>query len=394
MLSSLCSTKLPLFTNLSAQKTAVRTPLYDIHKLTGGDLVPFAGYELPSSFPTGIKSEIQHCRSKASLFDVSHMGQILFSGADRFKFFEQLTPVSISDAKANQAKLTCLTSEKGTIYDDLMVTKRNDHLFTVVNGACKDKDLAIFRNHLSKNPDLDVSLHVLDNALLALQGPVSQRILQKHVNYDLSKQSFMTQKDTVFTTESGIGIPITITRCGYTGEEHGFELSVPKSQAITVASCLLASPEVKPAGLGARDTLRLEAGLCLYGNDMDETTTLPEAGLSWFVSKKRRESGGFPGHSEFMNQIKNGVQRKRVGLRIRGPPARDGASLFDQEGNVIGKVTSGTFSPTLKAPIAMGYVDRKDLWKIGSEVFVEIRGKKVRAEVVKTPFIPTNYYRG
>ncbi|KAL0209371.1 hypothetical protein RCL1_007739 [Eukaryota sp. TZLM3-RCL] len=379
-------------TAVSAVDTLKKTPIHDLHLALKGQMVPFAGYEMPVQYKDGVKAETLHTRKHASLFDVSHMGQLIFAGKDRRKFLESITPISLSSTKPGHAKLTCLTTSKGTIVDDLMVTNHPDHIYAVVNAACKEKDIELFDSAIKQNSNLDVHYCELDRALFALQGPAASTVLQKHIDYDLNTQSFMTQKEGIFVTSCGVEVPVLISRSSYCGTD-GFEISVPKEHAVNVAACLLGHEEVKPAGLGSRDTLRLEAGLCLYGNEMSDGTTVPEAGLSWLVTKKRRSEGGFVGDSIINKQIINGVERLRVGLLINGAPAREHSTICDLNGNTIGEVTSGSFSPHLNKPIAMGYVPTS-FSKIGTKLKVLVRGRPVDAEVVKTPFVPTTYYRG
>ncbi|WP_151635036.1 glycine cleavage system aminomethyltransferase GcvT [Noviherbaspirillum aerium] len=365
-----------------------RTPLYHLHLELGAKMVPFAGYEMPVQYPTGVLKEHTHTRTQAGLFDVSHMGQVRLSGADAAAALETLVPVDIIDLPVGMQRYAVFTNENGGILDDLMVSNGGDHLFVVVNAACKQQDLAHLQKHLGGRCVIE-SLD--DRALLALQGPAAAAVMAR-LAPETASMIFMKS-----TKVSLAGAECFISRSGYTGED-GFEISVPGNKAEEVARLLLAQPEVAPIGLGARDSLRLEAGLCLYGHDMDESTTPVEASLSWALSKSRRADGarpgGYPGADVILRQLAEGVARKRVGLLVKDRmPVREGAELVDASGRSIGKVTSGGFGPTVGAPVAMGYVETAAAG-IGTALQAIVRGKPVPVEVAKAPFTPQRYYRG
>lgn len=367
-----------------------KTALYDAHLEHEGKMVDFAGYALPVQYKDNIQQSHLHARSQAAVFDVSHMGQILIRGQDRVAFIESLIVGDIEALKENQGRLSLLTSEEGGILDDLIVTKKADHLYVVVNGACKVDDLKHMRAHLkiwNEKHDSQVEIeYVEDRSLIALQGPKAVDVLQKLVDQDLSKLGFMF----ALHTKVG-GFDCWVGRCGYTGED-GFEISVENKNAISLLQSILSDKRAKPTGLAVRDTLRLEAGLCLYGHDLDTKTTPNEGGLLWTISKRRRKEGGFPGHSVVMKQLKERVSRRRVGILVgKGPPAREGAEILSTEGEKIGTITSGTFSPSLKKKIAMGYINR-GYFKKGTKVAVKVRNKVNPATVVGMPFVPSNYY--
>ena len=364
------------------------TPLYNLHKELGAKMVPFAGYSMPVQYPMGVLKEHNHTRAQAGLFDVSHMGQVRLSGPNAAKALETLVPVDIIDLPVNCQRYALFTNEQGGILDDLMVSNGGDHLFVVVNAACKQQDIAHMRKHLS---DLCTIEELNDRALLALQGPASVTVMAR-LAPQTAKMIFM---DTAKVTL--VGVECFISRSGYTGED-GYEISVPAAQAEELARLLLAQPEVAPIGLGARDSLRLEAGLCLYGHDMDTTITPVEASLAWALSKARRADGvrpgGYLGSDIIMRQLADGVGKKRVGLIVKDRmPVREGAELLDATGGSIGKVTSGGFGPTVNGPVAMGYVN-VDHAKIGTALNAIVRGKPVAVEVAKTPFTPQRYFRG
>jgi len=365
-----------------------RTPLYKLHQELGAKLVPFAGYEMPVQYPLGIKKEHLHTREKAGLFDVSHMGQVLLKGENAAKALETLVPVDIVDLPKMQQRYALFTNEQGGVMDDLMVTNAGDYLFLVVNAACKEQDIAHLQNHLADKCEIEV---MSNHALLALQGPKAGEVLAK-LAPESSEMVFMTAKNLVIN-----GIACFVTRSGYTGED-GFEISVANNDAEKLARLLLADESVEAIGLGARDSLRLEAGLCLYGHDLDNDITPVEASLLWALSKPRRAEGarpgGYIGAETIMAQMQNGVERKRVGLKPQGKmPVRDGAQIVDENDNVIGLVTSGGFGVTLNCPVAMGYVPT-ELAKEGAILQAVVRNKKVPLEVVKLPFVKQNYYRG
>ena len=361
-----------------------RTPLYDLHLSLGAKMVPFAGYEMPVNYPSGILAEHMHTRKAAGLFDVSHMGQVRVGGKDAASAFERLVPGDILGLAPSRQRYTQFTNEAGGILDDLMVTRLEDGLFVVVNAACKADDIA----HLEKGLDGRVRLEPLaDRALLALQGPAAAAVLGRLAPASSSQKFMSLARYTLGGTEA------LVTRSGYTGED-GFEIPLPADAAAGFAHRLLAEPEVKPIGLGARDSLRLEAGLCLYGHDIDGTTTPVEAGLVWSIGKRRRAEGGFPGSAVIRAQLAKGVERKRVGILPDGKaPARDGTAITDAAGRRIGTITSGGFGPSLGGPIAMGYVESAAA-AVGTPVQLIVRDVPRPAKVASLPFVPQRYYRG
>ena len=356
------------------------TPLHGLHKELGARMVPFAGYDRPVQYPAGILAEHKHTRAAAGLFDVSHMGQVKITGADPAGALEALVPGDLAALDVGRMRYTMFTNDQAGILDDLMVNKRDRDLFVIVNAACKEQDLAHMRANL-KGVEID---YLEDRALLALQGPQAVEVLAR-LNSALPSLSF------------GMGAPLAlgkfeafVTRSGYTGED-GCEISVPAEQVEELARWLLSQPEVKPIGLGARDSLRLEAGLCLYGHDIDTTTTPIEAGLAWSISKRRREEGGFPGASVVQQQLKGGVKRKRVGIRPDGrAPAREGTEIVNEKNEKIGVITSGGFGPSVDAPVAMGYV-APDYAKAGTPLTLMVRGKPLPAKTATLPFITKRY---
>lgn len=365
------------------------TPLHALHIEMGAKMVPFAGYDMPVQYALGVKKEHLHCRQFAGLFDVSHMGQLRLKGANAAAAIEKLVPVDIIDLPVGKQRYAFFTNEQGGISDDLMVTNFGDHLFVVVNAACKTQDIA----HLKANLPADVELEIIeDRALLALQGPKAVEVLAA-LNPSVNNMVFMDAEKVEL-----VGVECYVSRSGYTGED-GFEISVPAVQADQLARELLAKDEVEWIGLGARDSLRLECGLCLYGHDLDETTTPVEASLLWGISKARRadgiRAGGFIGSDLILDQIATKeVARKRIGLIGKTKaPVREGAKLFDADDNEIGIVTSGTFGPSKGIPVAMGYV-KTDFTAIGTEIFAEVRGKKLAMTVEKMPFVAQSYFRG
>jgi aminomethyltransferase len=368
-----------------------RTPLYALHKELGARLVPFAGYEMPVQYPTGILAEHAQTRTAAGLFDVSHMGQVRLTakpGQNAAKALETLVPGDITGLQPGQQRYTQFTNERGGILDDLMVTSTGDHLLLIVNAACKDADLAHLQKHLSATCEIEP---MFSRGLMALQGPQASQALARLVP-SVATMKFMTG---AFVTIDGA--QCYVTRSGYTGGD-GFEISTPADKAEAIARLLLAQPEVKPIGLGARDSLRLEAGLCLYGHDIDTTTTPIEAVLLWSIGKERRAQGGFPGAGVIQKQIAEGAPRKRVGLLPEGKAiAREGSEIAIG-GRVIGKVTSGGFAPTLGRAVAMGYVEKPPFGDKGpangTKVDLLVRGKPVPAEIVPMPFVKHAYYRG
>lgn len=367
-----------------------KTPLFDFHRANGGKMVEFAGWGMPVQYTDSHISSHMHTRQHCSLFDVSHMLQSKVHGRDRVKFMESLVVADIAELKDNQGTLSLFTNDRGGIIDDLIVTNTDQsHLYVVSNAGCADKDSAHMKAKLAefKAAGFNVDLEFLDEALIALQGPSMSRVLQEGLRDDLKKLPFMFSALT-----SVFGVPCRVTRCGYTGED-GVEISVSQSRVVELTEKLLSNPEVKLSGLGARDSLRLEAGLCLYGNDIDETTTPVEASLVWTIGKRRRQTKDFPGADIIVPQIKAKTQRKRVGLVSTGPPVRQHTPILSPDGKVIGEVTSGCPSPCLKKNIAMGYVDM-GFAKNGTQIQVEVRKKAVPATVSKMPFVPTNYYTG
>ncbi|MEZ8739688.1 glycine cleavage system aminomethyltransferase GcvT [Photobacterium swingsii] len=365
------------------------TPLHALHIEMGAKMVPFAGYDMPVQYALGVRKEHLHCREHAGLFDVSHMGQVRLHGAGAAKAIEALVPVDIIDLPEGKQRYAFFTNEQGGILDDLMVTNFGDHLFVVVNAACKEQDIAHIQAHLPADVELEI---IEDRALLALQGPKAADVLAR-LNPAVSDMVFMDA-----TKIELLGVECYVSRSGYTGED-GYEISVPNDKAEALARELLAFSEVEWIGLGARDSLRLECGLCLYGHDIDTTTTPVEASLLWGISKARRadgeRAGGFPGANLVLEQIKTkDVARKRVGLLGQSKaPVREGSKLFDAADNEIGIVTSGTFGPSKGSPVAMAYV-KTDCAVIGTEIFAEVRGKKLPMTVEKMPFVPQRYYRG
>ena len=363
------------------------TPLHGLHQELGGRLVPFAGYSMPVQYASGIIQEHRHTREQASLFDVSHMGQLRLSGDGVAEALEALMPVDVLGIAPGQQRYALLTNDAGGILDDLMITNAGDHLFLVVNAACKVQDLAHLRAGLGASRVEPLP----EQALLALQGPAAAAVMGR-LAPAATELVFMTA-----TTVTLAGAECLVTRSGYTGED-GFEISVPAAAAERLARALLAEPEVAPAGLGARDSLRLEAGLCLYGHDMDTETTPVEASLLWALSKARRpggaRAGGYPGAERIAEQLASGVSRRRVGLLPEGrAPLREGTPLLDATGSPIGRITSGSFGPSVGGPVAMGYVSSA-LAAVGSEVAAVVRGKPVTVKVAKLPFVPHRYYRG
>jgi len=371
-----------------------RTPLHALHIALGGKLVPFAGYEMPVQYAPGVLREHLHTRSKAGLFDVSHMGQIALhakSGRaeDAARALERLVPQDIVAVAPGRQRYAQFTNENGGILDDLMVANFGDHLFLVVNAACKAEDEAHLREHLS---DVCIIDPLPDRALIALQGPTAQSVLAK-LCADAPAMRFM---------DSGPhevdGLDCFVSRSGYTGED-GFEISVPADDAERLVKKLLENDDVRPIGLGARDSLRLEAGLCLYGHDIDTTTTPVEGALEWSIQKSRRHSGaragGFIGADKILAQLDKGAPRRRVGLKAEGrAPVREGAALFADSASVepVGSVTSGGFGPSLNAPVAMGYLPAS-LAAPGTQVFAEVRGQRLPLKVAATPFVPNTYRR-
>jgi aminomethyltransferase len=372
------------------EKDLLKTPLHALHVELGARMVPFAGYSMPVQYPAGLMAEHHHTRGSAGLFDVSHMGQLRLVGPDAAAAFESLMPVDVIDLGVNKQRYGLLLTDEGTIIDDLMFVNRGDDLFVIVNGACKAGDIAHIQQRIGSRCQV---IPMPERGLLALQGPKAVDALSRLVP-GVEKLVFMTGGP--FSWNGG---ELFITRSGYTGED-GFEISVHESQADALARALLAQPEVKPIGLGARNSLRLEAGLCLYGNDIDTTTTPVEAGLNWAIQKVRRtggaREGGFPGADKVLGQLSGTVPltRKRVGLvALERIPVRDHTELQDMNGKRIGEVTSGLLGPSIDKPVAMGYVDTA-LAANGTRINAIVRGKTVPMEASAMPFVPARYYRG
>ena len=383
---------LPLENALSATDAPLlKTPLNDLHLELGARMVPFAGYSMPVQYPTGLMAEHLHTRKAAGLFDVSHMGQLRLVGPDAAAAFETLMPVDVIDLPVGKQRYGLLLNDEGGIMDDLMFFNRGVDIFVIVNGACKVGDIAHIQQKIGSRCAV---IPMPERALLALQGPQAVDALAR-LAPGVEKLVFMTGGHFNIA-----GCDCFLTRSGYTGED-GFEISVPGAQAETLARALLAQPEVKPIGLGARNSLRLEAGLCLYGNDIDSTTTPVEAGLNWAMQKVRRaggaRAGGFPGATKIIAQLQGGAGapvRKRVGLvALERIPVRDHSELQDAAGNRIGEVTSGLLGPTIDKPVAMGYVSA-EFATLGTRICAIVRGKPVPMEVTAMPFIPNRYFRG
>ncbi|MEI8030375.1 MAG: glycine cleavage system aminomethyltransferase GcvT [Comamonadaceae bacterium] len=379
----------------TAPDNLLKTPLNDLHVSLGARMVPFAGYSMPVQYPVGLMAEHHHTRNAAGLFDVSHMGQLRLVGPDAAAAFETLIPVDVIDLAVGKQRYGLLLNDAGGIIDDLMFFKREEDIFVIVNGACKVGDIAHIQAKIGTRCQV---IPMPERALLALQGPQAVTALSR-LAPGVEKLVFMTGGH--FRVQAGDqGIEVFLTRSGYTGED-GFELSVHEAQAEALAKALLAQPEVKPIGLGARNSLRLEAGLPLYGNDIDSTTTPVEAGLNWAMQKVRRSdgarAGGFPGAAKILAQLAGGSsapQRKRVGLvALERVPVRDHTELQDLSGQRIGEVTSGLLGPTFDKPVAMGYVPPA-FAALGTKINAIVRGKPVPMEVVAMPFVPTRYFRG
>lgn len=369
--------------NNSVSGSLKTTALSALHQQLGAKMVPFAGYAMPLQYGGGIIAEHVHTRTYASLFDVSHMGQIVIEGADAASSMEALVPGDITGLKAGAMRYTLLTNQAGGILDDIIVGRTGGGLMVVVNAARKDQDFAHIKAGLGAMARIEM---VDDRALLALQGPAAAEVLGR-LAPDCRDLAFMTAADL-----SVDGVPCRVSRAGYTGED-GFEISVAAARAESLARTLLAEPEVSPAGLGARDTLRLEAGFCLYGTDIDTGTTPVEAALDWTISRRRRAEGGFPGAEVILRQLRVGPPRKRVGIRPRGrAPARAGTEVTDAQGWKLGTITSGGFGPTVGGPIAMGYV-APDHAEPGTELRLVVRGSPLPAAVVSLPFVAPNTFK-
>lgn len=367
----------------------LHTPLFDLHLELGARMVPFAGYSMPVQYPMGLMQEHLHTRMAAGLFDVSHMGQLRLLGPNAAAAFETLMPVDVVDLGLHKQRYGMLLNNEGGIMDDLMFVNRGDDIFVIVNGACKHDDLAHIEATIGTLCHVGVQF---DRALLALQGPQAVTALQRLLP-GVEQLVFMT--GAAFNWAGG---DLYVTRSGYTGED-GFEISLPAHVATDFARALLAQPEVKPIGLGARNSLRLEAGLCLYGQDIDTTTTPVQAGLNWAIQKVRRtggaRAGGFPGAERVLAQLdgQEPLQKKRVGLiALERVPVREHTALQTTDGTPIGEVTSGLLGPNIDKPVAMGYVSPEHT-SIGTKINAIVRGKVVPMEVAAMPFVPTRYVR-
>ncbi|MGY4876760.1 glycine cleavage system aminomethyltransferase GcvT [Vreelandella aquamarina] len=372
-----------------------KTPLHDLHVELGAKMVPFAGYDMPVQYPLGVKKEHEHTRAQCGLFDVSHMGQITLRGDNTAEALETLIPADIVGLAEGAQRYGLFTSTSGGILDDLMIVNAGDHFYLVVNAACKAQDLAHLRANLGEQQDIT---YLEDRALLALQGPKAKDVMQRICPKACELVFMQHQRFTLLEGEGLKGEEIWVSRSGYTGED-GFEISVSAQAADALARRFLAESEVEAIGLGARDSLRLEAGLCLYGHDMDAETTPVEAGLIWAIGKPRRfgeaRAAGFPGADLVLHQVDaKDHTRKRVGLTAEGrAPVREGAVLVNEAGKEIGVVTSGGFGPSVGKPIAMGYVSR-EYEAVDTQVFALVRGKHLPMSVTKTPFVSPGYYRG
>ena len=370
-----------------------RTVLYDLHIALGGKMVPFAGYEMPVQYPMGVLKEHLHTRAQAGLFDVSHMGQVILrpksgDAADAARAFEALMPVDVLGLAEGRQRYGLFTNEAGGILDDLMFANRGDHLFVVVNAGCRDQDIAHMRAHLS---DACVVEEITDRALVALQGPAAEPALARLVP-GAAEMTFMQ-----VAILDWQGVDLWISRSGYTGED-GYEISVPDAQARAFCEALLAMEEVAPIGLGARDSLRLEAGMCLYGHDIDTTTSPVEGNLGWAIQKARRaggaREGGFPGAARILRELAEGPARRRVGLKPEGrAPMREGTQVFAaaESGAPIGAITSGGFGPSIEGPMAMAYLPAT--LAEGATVYGDVRGKRLPATIVPMPFLPNRFKR-
>ncbi|MEW5704515.1 MAG: glycine cleavage system aminomethyltransferase GcvT [Pseudomonadota bacterium] len=361
----------------------LRTPLHAFHLRHGGKMVAFAGYELPVQYAGGILAEHRHTRNAASLFDASHLGQVFVHGENQAEALERLVPGDLLALPEGRMRYTLFTNAGAGILDDLMVINTGNPWSLVINAGPKAADLRHLRAHLGE----DKVEYLEDRALLALQGPAASAVLSRFAR-GCEGMPYLSAR-----TFSIAGTEAFVTRSGYTGED-GYEIAVPGAAADALAEKLLEQPEVAPAGLGARDSLRLEAGLCLYGHDLDATTTVVEAGLAWTVSKRRRAEGGYPGAETVRRELAEGPRRKRVGLRPAGrSPVREGAAIVSGAGEKIGQVTSGGFGPTVEGPVAMGYVEASFATP-GTAVGLELRGRTVEAAVTRLPFVPTRYHKG
>ena len=368
--------------DLAEKANSRTTPLHDLHVALGAKMVDFAGWQMPLQYPAGIMNEHKQCREQAALFDVSHMGQLKLNGVNTASNLETLVPSDINTLPPGKARYTFFTNESGGIMDDLIITNAGDYFYVVVNASMCEQDIKHLRDGLQ---DIAVN-QIQDHALIALQGPKAIDVLAplcQEASSLVFMESMLANVD---------GTQCRVSRLGYTGED-GFEISIPKERAVSITQALLANDACAPAGLGARDSLRLEAGLCLYGSDINDTTSPIEASLLWAIQKRRREEGGFPGDQIIQRQIREGTQRKLVGIKPEGrAPARHGVVVMDSQGESIGEVTSGCFGPSAGGPVALAYVATAHS-QPGSPVHLSIRGKSYPASVVKTPFVTQNYKR-
>ena len=362
------------------------TPLYKIHNNNAAKLVSFAGYYLPIQYANGIIAEHNHTRKAASVFDVSHMGQIKISGPMIHDALEKILPISFSRIAPGQIKYTQFLNKEGKIIDDLMIHRsfEDNQIWLVVNADCTEKDL----DHLYSNLNRSYKIELIDDrALIAIQGPKSSNILKEFFN-EIDNMPFMTGDWFTYDNEQ-----FFVSRCGYTGED-GYEVSIKDRYAEEFINKLLQFEDVKLAGLGARNSLRMEAGLCLYGNDISTLTSPVEAGLTWSIPKERIENGGFIGHENIKKDLIDGVEKKLVGIKPLGKlPAREGTQILNKNGKIIGEITSGGYSPSLQAPIAMGYINAEILQK-NCEILLNVRGNSLPAEIVSLPFVEHKYFRG
>ncbi|UWQ32027.1 glycine cleavage system aminomethyltransferase GcvT [Leisingera sp. M527] len=359
-----------------------RTPLYDLHVELGGKIVDFAGWEMPVQYPMGIMGEHKQCREKAALFDVSHMGQVILRGEGVGEKLETLCPQAFATLKEGKARYGFFTNDDGGIMDDLIVSNAGDHYFVVVNAALRHQDIP----HMQANLDGIEVTEIFDRALVAVQGPKAEDVVG-----ELCPAARALKFMETAIADIG-GVECRISRLGYTGED-GYEISIPEADAIRVSKLFLAHDDCEPAGLGARDSLRLEAGLCLYGNDIDQSTSPIEASLNWAIQKRRREEGGFPGAARIQKELAEGTAKKLVGIKPEGrAPARQGVEVQSEGGDTLGAITSGSFGPTVGGPVAMGYV-AADHSAAGTKVNLIIRGKAQPAEIVALPFVTQNYKR-
>lgn len=362
--------------------TPKRTPLYDLHVELGGKMVDFAGWEMPVQYPMGIMGEHKQCREKAALFDVSHMGQVILRGEDIGAKLEKLCPQVFSTLPEGKARYGFFTNAQGGIMDDLIVSNAGEYFFVVVNAALRHQDIPHMAAHLD---GVEVT-EIFDRALVAVQGPSAEDVVGRLCPAARELKFMETMLGQID------GVECRISRLGYTGED-GYEISIPEGEAIRISRLFLAHEDCEPAGLGARDSLRLEAGLCLYGNDIDNGTSPIEASLLWAIQKRRREEGGFPGAERILKEIAEGAPRKLVGIKPEGrAPARQHVEIQSPGGETIGEITSGGFGPTVGAPVAMGYVASAHAAP-GNKVNLIIRGKAQSAEIVALPFVAQNYIR-